>query len=74
MVQFIMEAIVLCEVGGVIGVVAGIIGGNLLALLMQLPPVIPLRLGRAWAGTLLRGRHHLRHLPRVEGSQFGPLG
>jgi putative ABC transport system permease protein len=41
MVQFILEAIVLCEVGGAIGVVFGIIGGNLLALLMQLPPVIP---------------------------------
>jgi putative ABC transport system permease protein len=40
--QFILEAIVLCEVGGVIGVVFGIIGGNLLALLMKLPPAIPL--------------------------------
>jgi putative ABC transport system permease protein len=41
MVQFIMEAVVLCEVGGVIGVVFGILGGNLLAVFMQLPPVIP---------------------------------
>jgi putative ABC transport system permease protein len=41
MVQFILEAIVLCEVGGAMGVVLGIIGGNLLALFMQLPPVIP---------------------------------
>ena len=41
MVQFILEAIVLCEVGGAIGVIFGIIGGNLLALLMRLPPVIP---------------------------------
>ena len=41
MVQFILEAIVLCEVGGAAGVVLGILGGNLLALLMQLPPVIP---------------------------------
>ena len=31
MTQFIMEAIVLCEVGGVIGVVLGILGGNVLA-------------------------------------------
>jgi len=41
MVQFILEAIVLCEVGGAIGVVLGILGGNLLALLMQMPPVVP---------------------------------
>ena len=41
MVQFILEAIALCEVGGAIGVVLGIIGGNILALVMKLPPVIP---------------------------------
>jgi putative ABC transport system permease protein len=41
MVQFIVEAIALCEVGGAIGVVFGILGGNLLALLLKLPPVIP---------------------------------
>jgi len=41
MVQFIMEAIVLCEVGGAVGVGLGILGGNLLALVLKLPPVIP---------------------------------
>jgi putative ABC transport system permease protein len=41
MVQFILEAIVLCEVGGALGVVLGILGGNLLAFFMHLPPVIP---------------------------------
>jgi putative ABC transport system permease protein len=41
MVQFIMEAIALCEVGGVIGVGFGILGGNLLALVLKLPPAIP---------------------------------
>ena len=41
MVQFIIEAIVLCEVGGAIGVVLGILGGNVLALVLRLPPVIP---------------------------------
>jgi putative ABC transport system permease protein len=39
--QFILEAVVLCEVGGVIGVVLGIIGGNLAALSMKLPAQIP---------------------------------
>jgi putative ABC transport system permease protein len=41
MMQFIMEAVVLCEVGGAVGVVLGILGGNLLALFLKLPPVIP---------------------------------
>jgi putative ABC transport system permease protein len=42
MTQFIMEAIVLCEVGGVIGVVLGILGGNTLAWYMKTTPAIPL--------------------------------
>ncbi len=41
MTQFIMEAVVLCEVGGVIGVGLGILGGNSVAWLMKVPPVIP---------------------------------
>ncbi len=39
--QFIMEAVVICEVGGLIGVALGIAGGNLGAHLMKLPPVFP---------------------------------
>jgi putative ABC transport system permease protein len=39
--QFILEAVVLCEIGGVIGVVLGIIGGNLAALYLKLPAKIP---------------------------------
>jgi putative ABC transport system permease protein len=42
MTQFIIEAIVLCEIGGVIGVVCGILGGNSTAYLFKLDPVIPL--------------------------------
>jgi putative ABC transport system permease protein len=41
MTQFIMEAVVLCEVGGAIGVILGIIGGNATAYFMKVPPVIP---------------------------------
>jgi putative ABC transport system permease protein len=41
MVQFIIEAIVVCEVGGVAGVILGILGGDGMAALLKLPPVIP---------------------------------
>jgi putative ABC transport system permease protein len=41
MTQFIMEAVVLCEVGGVMGVFLGILGGNATAYFLHLAPVIP---------------------------------
>jgi len=41
MTQFIMEAIMICEVGGVLGVLLGILGGNATALYLKLTPVIP---------------------------------
>ncbi|HLP78192.1 MAG TPA: ABC transporter permease [Candidatus Paceibacterota bacterium] len=41
MAQFVMEAVVLCEVGGVIGVLLGIVGGNATALFLKLTPVVP---------------------------------
>jgi putative ABC transport system permease protein len=41
MTQFIMEAVVLCEVGGAVGVVLGILGGNAAAYFLKLTPVIP---------------------------------
>jgi putative ABC transport system permease protein len=42
MAQFIMEAVVLCEVGGVIGVTIGILGGNAVAWYFKFPAVIPM--------------------------------
>ncbi|MEJ0091750.1 MAG: ABC transporter permease [Limisphaerales bacterium] len=41
MVQFIMEAVVLCEIGGAVGVVLGILGGNITAFFLKLTPVVP---------------------------------
>jgi putative ABC transport system permease protein len=41
MTQFIMEAVVICEVGGCVGVVLGILGGNATAYFLKLSPVIP---------------------------------
>ena len=42
MTQFVMEAIVLCEVGGIIGVGVGIAVGNLAAYFLEVPPEIPI--------------------------------
>ncbi|MGV3774737.1 MAG: ABC transporter permease, partial [Verrucomicrobiales bacterium] len=41
MSQFIIEAILLCEIGGVLGVIFGIAGGNVAALVFKMPPAIP---------------------------------
>ena len=42
MTQFIMEAVALCELGGVIGVVLGVLGGNVAAYFLHVTPVVPL--------------------------------
>jgi putative ABC transport system permease protein len=39
--QFITEAIVICEVGGVMGVVLGVAGGNCAAFFLKVPPAVP---------------------------------
>jgi putative ABC transport system permease protein len=40
--QFVMEAVVLCEVGGLIGVALGIAAGNIAAYFLKVPPIIPI--------------------------------
>ncbi len=42
MAQFIMEAVVLCELGGAAGVALGVAGGDLAAYFLHLPKVFPL--------------------------------
>jgi putative ABC transport system permease protein len=41
MTQFIVEAIVICEVGGVLGVLLGMLTGNIAVSYLKLTPVIP---------------------------------
>ncbi|HTP80007.1 MAG TPA: ABC transporter permease [Bacteroidota bacterium] len=43
--QFLTEAVVLCQFGGIAGIALGILAGNLAALYFNIPPVFPL----AWA-------------------------
>jgi putative ABC transport system permease protein len=39
--QFISEAVILSQIGGVGGIAVGILGGNFLALIMETPAVFP---------------------------------
>ncbi|MBM2839535.1 MAG: transporter efflux protein [Bacteroidetes bacterium] len=39
--QFIIEAVILCEIGGIIGIALGILGGNAVGLMLNVPAVIP---------------------------------
>lgn len=39
--QFLIEAVLLCEIGGVIGIVLGILTGNLIGMFLSSPVVIP---------------------------------
>ncbi|MGV3757216.1 MAG: ABC transporter permease, partial [Verrucomicrobiota bacterium] len=39
--QFIMEAVVICQIGGLIGVILGLAGGNGAAIYFGTPPVVP---------------------------------
>ncbi|MBA4312555.1 MAG: peptide ABC transporter permease [Chlorobiaceae bacterium] len=39
--QFILEAIVISELGGMVGILLGIVVGNILAIMLEVPAVIP---------------------------------
>lgn len=41
LIQFIMEAVVICQVGGLAGVLLGLAGGNIAAKYLQMPMVMP---------------------------------
>jgi putative ABC transport system permease protein len=41
MAQFLCEAVVLSEIGGLLGVILGIGAGNLLGIVLRAPPIIP---------------------------------
>ncbi len=42
LIQFLVEAIVICQLGGLIGIFLGLGGGNVVALLLEIPVVFPI--------------------------------
>lgn len=41
MTQFVLEAIVLCQIGGIAGIALGVLGGNVIAMMLSIPPTFP---------------------------------
>ena len=41
MQQFIIEAVILCQLGGIVGIAFGIMGGNVVSVMLEATPVIP---------------------------------
>ncbi len=39
--QFILEAVIISELGGAIGIIFGLLAGNIVAMMLEIPPVIP---------------------------------
>jgi len=44
--QFLIEAVILSEIGGLIGILFGVLGGNVVSMLMEVPAIFPWD----WAG------------------------
>lgn len=39
--QFITEAVVLCQFGGLLGILVGVVMGNMVAIIFEVPPTVP---------------------------------
>lgn len=39
--QFVLEAIIISQIGGVIGIILGVVAGNAAAMALSIPPVVP---------------------------------
>lgn len=71
--QFLLEAVVLCNIGGVVGVLAGFALGNLVAVFTDFPPRVPLEwaaIGLAFCSVVGIA---FGMLPAVRASRLDPI-
>ena len=71
--QFLLEAVVLCNIGGVGGVIVGFALGNLVALFAHFPPRVPLEwafIGLAFCSAVGVG---FGMLPAIRASKLDPI-
>jgi putative ABC transport system permease protein len=71
--QFLLEAVMLCNVGGVVGVIAGFALGNVVALFTHFEPRVPLEwavIGLAFCSAVGIG---FGMLPAIRASQLDPI-
>ena len=71
--QFLMEAILICQLGGIIGMLFGVLGGNILALYMEASVVFPW--GAAFAGIIAMTVLGIFFgvYPAYKAAQFDPI-
>jgi putative ABC transport system permease protein len=71
--QFLLEAVVLCNIGGVVGVVAGFALGNVVAIFTHFPPRVPLEW--AFIGLLFCSAVGIAFgmLPAIRASKLDPI-
>ena len=65
--QFLTEAVFISEAGGILGILLGVIGGDLLALWLKVDLIFPFGWAIAGPGGLLGHRHRFRALSGLPG-------
>ena len=66
--QFLMEAIFLSEFGGIVGIIMGVAGGNMVAVIFNIPAVIPIDWAVDWISSLFCYRYWLWDLSSMASS------
>ena len=65
--QFLTEAVFISEAGGIMGILLGVVGGDLLALWLKVDLIFPFGWAIAGLARLLGHRHRLRALSGLSG-------